>query len=57
LPGVDRQVVVHELSIHKEARYSSQKKRKIGEKRRLVAKTEVKKLLDVRFIVEAHYTT
>jgi len=57
LPDVDPQVAVHKLSIYKEARYISQKKRKLGEERRLVAKIEVEKLLNVRFIVEAHYTT
>jgi len=45
------------LSIYKEVRYISQKKRKLGEERLLAAKAEVKKLLDARFIVEAHYTT
>jgi len=31
LPDVDPQVVVHKLSIHKEARYVSQMKRDLGE--------------------------
>ena len=56
LPGVDPQVVVHKLSIYKEARYISRNKQKLGEERR-VAKVEVEKLLDVGFIEEAHYTT
>jgi len=29
----------------------------LGQERRLATKVEVEKLLDVRFIVEAHYTT
>jgi len=45
------------MSIYKEVRYISQKKRKLGEKRRLATKAKAKKLLDVRFIAEAHYTT
>jgi len=47
----------HKLSIYKEARYISQKKRKLGEERRLVAKAEVDKLLSAGFIEEALYTT
>ena len=37
LPGVDPQVAAHKLSIYKDARYVSQKKRKLGDERRLVA--------------------
>ena len=47
----------HELSIYKEARYVSQKKRKLGEERRLAAKAEADKLLSAGFIEEAYYTT
>jgi len=57
LSCVDPQVPVQKLSIHKEARYVSQKKRKLGDKRRLAVKVEVEKLLDVGFIAEAHYMT
>jgi len=57
LPSVDPQVVVHKLSVYKEAKYVSQKKRKLGEERRLATKAEADKLLDVGFIDEAHYTT
>ena len=57
LPNVDPQIVVRKLSIYREARYVSQKKRKLGDKQRLVAKAEAIKLFEVRFIVEAHYTT
>ncbi|XP_027905697.1 uncharacterized protein LOC114165238 [Vigna unguiculata] len=57
LPGVDPQVAVHKLSIYKEARYVSQKKRKLGEERRIATKIEANKLLNIAFIEEAHYTT
>jgi len=57
LPGVDPQVAVHKLPIYKEARYISQKKRKLGEERWLAAKVEAEKLLDAGFIAKAHYTT
>ena len=57
LPGVDPQVTVHKLSIYKEAKHVSQKKRKFREERRLAAKVEAKKLLNADFIEEAHYTT
>ena len=57
LPGVDPLVGSHKLSIYKEARYKSQKKRKLGEERHLAAKAEADKLLNVGFIEEAQYTT
>jgi len=57
LPNVDPQVTTHKLSIYKEARYVAQKKRKLGEERRLAAKIEADKLLNAGFIEEAHYTT
>jgi len=50
-------VVVHRLSIFKEARYVSQKKRKLGEERWLATKAEATKLLDAKFIGKACYTT
>jgi len=57
LPGVDPQVASHKLSIYKEARYVSQKKRKLGEEHRQAAKVEADKLLSAGFIEEAQYTT
>ena len=57
LPGVDHLVASHKLSIYKEARYISQKKRKLSEERCLAAKAEADKLLSVGFIEEAQYTT
>jgi len=56
LPGVDPLVASHKLSIYKEARYVSQKKRKLGEERRLAAKVEADKLLNAGFIEEVQYT-
>jgi len=53
LSGVDPLVASHKLSIYKEARYISQKKRKLGEERRLTTKVEADKLLNARFIEEA----
>jgi len=57
LPGVDPQVASNKLSIYKEARYVSQKKRKLGEEHRQAAKVEADKLLSAGFIEEAQYTT
>ena len=57
LLGVDPKVASHKLSIYKEARYVSQKKRKLGEERRQAAKVEADKLLNAGFIKEAQYTT
>jgi len=57
LPGVDPQVASHKLSIYKEARYVSQKNRKLREERRQAAKVEADKLLSAGFIEEAQYTT
>ena len=54
---MDPLVTSHKLSIYKEARYISQKKRKLGEKRHLTAKAEADKLLSARFIEEVQYTT
>ena len=57
LPDIDLQVASHKLSIYKDARYVSQKKRKLCDARRLAAKTEADKLINAGFIEEAHYTT
>jgi len=57
LPGVDPLIASHKLSIYKEARYISKKKRKLGEERCLAVKAEADKLLSAGFIEEAQYTT
>ena len=57
LIGIDPLIASHKLSIYKEARYISQKKRKLGEEHRLAAKVEADKLLSAGFIDEDQYTT
>jgi len=57
MPGVSPDIITHRLSIFKEARPISQKKRDLGDEKLLAAKTEAEKLLSVRFIREARYTT
>jgi len=57
MPGVNPDVITHRLSIFKEARPISQKKRDLGDEKRLAAKEEVEKLLSVGFIREARYAT
>ena len=55
--GVSPDVITHRLSIFKEARPISQKKRDLGNEKRLAAKEKAGKLLSVEFIREARYTT
>ncbi|XP_068503572.1 uncharacterized protein [Phaseolus vulgaris] len=57
MPGVSLYIITHRLSVFKEARSITQKKRDYCDEKRLVAKVEVEKLLSVRFICEALYTT
>jgi len=57
MPGVDQRVMSHRLSVCKEARPVDQKKRRMGEEKRIAAALEVQKLLEVGFIKEIHYTT
>jgi len=57
MPGVDPSIMVHRLSTFKDVRPIAQKKRKLGEEKRIAAKEEAEKLLQVGFIREAHYTT
>ena len=54
---VSPNVITHRLSIFKEARLISQKKRDLGDEKRLPAKAEAEKLLSAGFIQEARYTT
>jgi len=56
MPGVDPSIIVHKLSIYKEARPITQKKRKLGKEKRQATKEEAEKLMRVGFIREAHYT-
>jgi len=57
MPGVKSDVIIHRLSIYKEAKPIAQKKRKLDEDRRKVAREETDKLVQARFIQKAHYTT
>jgi len=57
MPGVSPDVITHRLSIFKEVRPISQKKRDVGDEKRLAAKEEAEKLLLVGFIRETRYTT
>ena len=57
LPGVDPRIATHKLSVFKEAKPISQKKRKRGEERRQAAKCEAEKLMKAGFVKEARYTT
>ena len=57
LPGVDPRIAAHKLSVFKEAKPISQKKRKRGEERRQAAKCEAEKLMKAGFVKEARYTT
>jgi len=57
MPGVDPQIASHRLSVYRDARPITQRKRNVGEERRVAAEIEVDKLLKVGFIREVHYTT
>ena len=57
MPRVSPDIITHRLSIFKEARPISQKKRDLGDEKRLAAKAEVDKLLSTGFIRETRYTT
>jgi len=57
MSGIDSRVMSHKLSVCKEARSITQKKRRMGEEKRVVATLKVQKLLEVGFIKEIHYTT
>ena len=57
LPGVHPRIASHKLSVFKEAKPVSQKKRRLGEERRQAAKAEAEKLKLAGFVGEACYTT
>jgi len=50
MPGVDPSIILHKLSMFKDARPVAQKKRKLGEEKRTTVREEAKKLLLVGFI-------
>jgi len=57
IPRVDPQIALHRLFVFEGAKPVSQNRKKLGEERRLATKVEVEKLLKVKFIKEAKYTT
>jgi len=56
MPGVSLDIITHRLSVFKEARSITQKKRDYDDKKCLAAKVESEKLLSAKFIREAQYT-
>nr|KYP69080.1 Transposon Ty3-G Gag-Pol polyprotein [Cajanus cajan] len=57
MPGIDPNLICHRLAIHKEAKPTAQRKRKVGGERRDAIITETQKLLNAGFIREVRYTT
>jgi len=55
--GVSLDIITHKISVYKEACSVAQKKRKLGEEKRLAAKEKADKLLSIELIQEAKYTT
>jgi len=57
MPAMSPDIITHRLTIYMEAQPVVEKKCKLREEKRLVAKEETEKLLSVGFIWEARYTT
>jgi len=57
MPRVSPDIITHKLSVYKEARPIAQKKHKLGEEKKLVAKEGIKKLLSVELIRKSRYTS
>jgi len=57
MSDIDPRVMSHKLSVCKEARPVDQKKKRMGDKKRIVAATKVQKLPKAGFIKEIQYTT
>ncbi|XP_014491680.1 uncharacterized protein LOC106754195 [Vigna radiata var. radiata] len=57
MPGIHPSVIAHKLSIFREARPVSQKKRRFGDEKRATIRGEVDKLLKAGFIRELTYPT
>nr|KYP69385.1 Transposon Ty3-G Gag-Pol polyprotein [Cajanus cajan] len=57
MPGIDPKFLCHRLAVCQDARPVAQKKRKMGDEKRKAANTEIKKLLQAKFIREVTYTT
>jgi len=57
MPSIDPTIIAHRLSTLKDSKSVAQKKRKLGEEKRMAAREEAGMLLQARFIREVHYTT
>lgn len=57
MSGIHPSVMAHRLSLYKEARPVSQKKRKMGDEKRRAVESEVRKLKEAGFVKEVTYTT
>ncbi|XP_014522255.1 uncharacterized protein LOC106778781 [Vigna radiata var. radiata] len=57
MPGIHPDVISHRLSVFRDARPVSQKKRRLGVEKRRAVSEEVGKLIEAGFIREAKYTT
>ncbi|XP_014524092.1 uncharacterized protein LOC106780328 [Vigna radiata var. radiata] len=55
--GIHPSVMSHKLSLYKDARPVSQKKRKMGDEKRRAVEEEVRKLKEAGFVKEVTYTT
>jgi hypothetical protein len=55
MPGIDKNIITHKLSISPGTKPISQKKRKVGEERRNTIIEEVTKLKEAGFITEIRY--
>ncbi|PNX88251.1 gag-pol polyprotein [Trifolium pratense] len=55
MPGIDEGVITHKLSISPSTKPISQRKRKVGEERRVAIAEEVEKLKEAGFIEEIKY--
>ncbi|CAJ2643996.1 unnamed protein product [Trifolium pratense] len=55
MPGIDEGVITHKLSISPSTKPVSQRKRKVGEERRVAIAEEVEKLKEAGFIEEIKY--
>ncbi|RDX70210.1 Retrovirus-related Pol polyprotein from transposon 17.6, partial [Mucuna pruriens] len=57
IPGVDPELICHQLSVDKTAKPIAQRKRKMGEEKREAAKQETRKLVAAGFVREVQYPT
>jgi len=57
MPSINPRIISHKFLVCKEAKLIAQKKRNMGEEKRMIVEQEVHNLLNVRFIQEIHHTT